>query len=190
MAGRPFHLEKSTAAYGALAVEGGGRGAGRRGEGKCVYERKRDHPRNASLIPRARDIYRMHARPRTRVSDGRSASWSSSRRGKRITVLLCSRGMTRTECSNFAQYRRNTGRFGNADQHFPSRPLFLSLSLCLSVSCSLGLPISPVHRLDISSTVFSFRNVTYRNNPSRNLSFCPHRANFHVRTAYSSQCLN
>lgn len=32
---------------------------------------------------------------------------------------IASRGMTRTECSNFVQYRWNTGRFGNADQHFP-----------------------------------------------------------------------
>lgn len=124
------------------------------------------------------DIYRVHACPshaRVRRSVGWLARSWSKRREKRITVLLCSRGMTRTKCSNFAQYRRNTGRFGNADQHFPSRPLFLSLTLSFSWSLSVSQSLAE-HRLDIFSTVFSFRNVTHCNNPSRILSSCPHVA--------------
>lgn len=126
--------------------------------------------REALRSSRTRDIYRVHTRPCTRVSGERSSvgrmvsqlELEQERRGKRITVLLCSREMTRTECSNFAQYRRNTGRFGNVDQHFPSSPLFLSSpSLCLSPSPIFGRVQARYH---LDSLLL--RNITCRNNPT------------------------
>lgn len=42
-------------------------------------------------------------------------------KGNNRVTATTSRGMTRTECSNFVQYRQNSGRFENADQHFPGR---------------------------------------------------------------------
>lgn len=85
--------------------------------------------------------------------------------------------MTRTECSNFAQYRRNTGRFGNADQHFPGHPLFLCLSLALS-------PSGRAQARCLSNSLLPFSTLHNTTAPSRILSSWLRRANYQDRCAF------